>query len=215
IDGTSRHYVELIVVDNGLDNLIDNVVGSQNGGTNDTFLGQLLPPPPSGIDASGSTIPSQAKRPHNNKKVNPFLDIEVEEDTREDADILDGMEGESEFNDFIGDRELAPDEEPPTAHSLIDEAEKDAQRDGEVPGEEDEDLGDKEYSDNEYPPTAAAISHKALASHGDMEQWRSLLAHAYEQAREHQAPYGRPSPGGFDDRLEPLLPALLYRVRVK
>ncbi|KAG6906286.1 hypothetical protein DXG01_014750 [Tephrocybe rancida] len=187
----------------------------------DTFLGQLLPLPPSGIDASGSTIPSQAKRPHNNKgdlslssppsspprpahtsapraprsdkrpakrrKVNPFLDIEAEEDTREDADILDDMEGESEFDNFIDNRTLAPDEEPPMAHSLIDEAEKDAQRDGEVPGEEDEDLGDEEYSDNEYPPTAAAISHKALASHGNMEQWRSLLVCAYERAHEHQA----------------------------
>ncbi|KAG6912679.1 hypothetical protein DXG01_012928, partial [Tephrocybe rancida] len=231
------HYVELIVVDNGLDNLIDdialsNTIGSLPPlppllGSLDTFLGQLLPPPPSGIDASGSTIPSQAKRPHDNKgdlssssppssppcpahtsapraptsdkrpakrrKVNPFLDIEAEEDTREDADILDDTEGESEFDN----RKLAPDEEPPTAHSLIDEAEKDAQRDGEVPGEEDEDLGDEEYSDNEYPPTAAAISHKALASHGNMEQWRSVLARAYEQAREHQAPYGRLSPGGL------------------
>ncbi|KAG6914015.1 hypothetical protein DXG01_002924, partial [Tephrocybe rancida] len=208
IDGTSRHYIELDVVDNGLDNLIDDVVGSRNGGANGQSF--FVEPP-----VKSSASPTSDKRPAKRQKVNPFLDIEAEEDTREDADILDDTEGESEFDDFIDDCELAPDEEPPTAHSLIDEAEKDAQRDGEVPGEEDEDLDDEEYSDNEYPPTAAAISHKALVSHGNMEQWQSLLARAYEQAREHQAPYGWPSPGGFDDGLEPLPPALLYRVRVK
>ncbi|KAG6913311.1 hypothetical protein DXG01_007828, partial [Tephrocybe rancida] len=112
-------------------------------------------------------------------------------------------------DDFIDDHEVAPDEEPPTAHSLIDEAEN------EVQGEEDEDLDDEEFSDNEYPPTAAMISHRALASHGDMEQWQSLLACAYEQAREHQPEYQWPAPKCFDDGLKPLPPALLYRVRVK
>ncbi|KAG6904501.1 hypothetical protein DXG01_009443, partial [Tephrocybe rancida] len=63
------------------------------------------------------------------------------------------------------DCEVAPDKALPTAHSLIDEAEN------EVPGEEDEDLDDEEFSDNEYPPMAAMISHRALVSHGDMEQW--------------------------------------------
>ncbi|KAG6904284.1 hypothetical protein DXG01_011182, partial [Tephrocybe rancida] len=137
---------------------------------------------------------------------NLFIDIEAEEDTRENADILDDTEGE---NDFIDDHEVAPDEEPPTAHSLIDEAEN------EVQGEEDEDLDDEEFSDNEYPPTAAMISHRALASHGDMEQWQSLLTRAYEWAREHQPEYQRPAPKCFDDGLKPLPPALLYRVRVK
>ncbi|KAG6904739.1 hypothetical protein DXG01_007537, partial [Tephrocybe rancida] len=141
--------------------------------------------------------------------LNLFIDIEAEEDTWENADILDDTEGESEFNDFIDDREVAPDEEPPTAHSLIDEAEN------EVQGEEDEDLDDEEFSDNEYPPTAAMISHRALASHGDMEQWQSLLVRAYEQAREHQPEYQQPAPKCFDNGLKPLPPALLYRVRVK
>ncbi|KAG6913147.1 hypothetical protein DXG01_009272, partial [Tephrocybe rancida] len=111
-------------------------------------------------------------------KVNLFVDIKAEEDTRENADILDDTEGE---NDFIDDCEVAPDEEPPTAHSLIDEAEN------EVPGEEDKYLGayfvftcvvllnvfidDEEFSDNKYPPMTAMISHRALASHGNMEQW--------------------------------------------
>ncbi|KAG6904793.1 hypothetical protein DXG01_007124, partial [Tephrocybe rancida] len=101
------------------------------------------------------------------------------------------------------------------AHPLIDDTKRDTQRDGEVPGEEDEDPDDEEFSDNEYPPTAAAISHRALASHDDMEQWRSLLARACERAREHQPAYVRPPPESFDDGLKALPPALLYRVRVK
>ncbi|KAG6913320.1 hypothetical protein DXG01_007763, partial [Tephrocybe rancida] len=111
--------------------------------------------------------------------------------------------------DCIDNREVAPDKEPPTAHSLIDEAEN------EVPGEEDEDLDNKEFSDNEYPPMAAMISHRAFASHGDMKQWQSLLTHAYERVREHQPEYQQPAPKCFDDGLKPLPPALLYRVRVK
>ncbi|KAG6904521.1 hypothetical protein DXG01_009290, partial [Tephrocybe rancida] len=204
----------------------------------DALPNLLPPPPPPSNNNSGSTVDSQAKRPHDGKgntpsssppprahtsdkspakrrKLNPFIDLEAEEDLRENADILDDTEGEDEFDDFIDDREVASDEEPPTARPLIDDAKRDTQRDGEVPGEEDEDLDDKEFSDNEYPPTAAAISHRALASHDDMEQWRSLLARACERAREHQPAYVRPPPESFDDGLKALPPALLYRVRVK
>ncbi|KAG6905542.1 hypothetical protein DXG01_002085 [Tephrocybe rancida] len=137
-----------------------------------TIVGRIaqppLPPPRPNINNSSSSVASQAKRPREDKKANPFVDLEAEEDQWENADILDDTEGEDEFNDFIDNHEVVSDEEP-TSHSLIDKAEEDAQRDGEVPGEEDEDLDDEEY--NEYPPTAAAISHKALASHNDMEQW--------------------------------------------
>ncbi|KAG6912181.1 hypothetical protein DXG01_016678, partial [Tephrocybe rancida] len=73
------------------------------------------------------------------KKLNPFIDLEAEEDLWENADILDDTEGEDEFDDFIDDREVASDEEPPMARPLIDNAKRDTQRDGEVPGEEDED----------------------------------------------------------------------------
>ncbi|KAG6904052.1 hypothetical protein DXG01_012944, partial [Tephrocybe rancida] len=178
----------------------------------DALPNLLPPPPPPSNNNSGSTVNSQAKRPHDGKgntpsssppprahtsdkspakrrKLNPFIDLEAEEDLRENADILDDTEGEDEFDDFIDDREVASDEEPPMAHPLIDDTKRDTQRDGEVPGEEDEDPDDEEFSDNEYPPTAAAISHRALASHDDMEQWRSLLARACERAREHQPAY--------------------------
>ncbi|KAG6908110.1 hypothetical protein DXG01_006148 [Tephrocybe rancida] len=94
------------------------------------------------------------------KTVNLFVDIEAEEDTRENADILNDTEGESEFDNCIDDCEVAPDK-----------------AENEVPGEEEEDLG------------------------------------AY--VCEHQPEYQRPAPKCFDDRLKPLPPALLYRVRVK
>ncbi|KAG6904395.1 hypothetical protein DXG01_010423, partial [Tephrocybe rancida] len=172
----------------------------------DVFPGQLLPPPPSSIDASSSTVPSPAKRPHDDNKPNPFIDLEVEEDLQENADILDDTEGDNEFDDFIDDCEIPSDEEPPTVH--LEDENKD--------NNDEELFPDKDaYPDNQYPLTAGAISHKALASHNDMEQWRSLLDRAYEQAREHQPAYQRLSLESFDDGLKPLPPALMYKVRVK
>ncbi|KAG6912743.1 hypothetical protein DXG01_012474, partial [Tephrocybe rancida] len=102
---------------------------------------------------------------------------------------------------------------------IIDEAEEGPRRDGEIAGEEDKgDLDDDEerypdeeqYSDNDYPLTAAAISHKALASHDDMEQWRSLLTRAHKRGHDYKLLYE-----SFNDELKPLPPPLLYRVRVK
>ncbi|KAG6904983.1 hypothetical protein DXG01_005825 [Tephrocybe rancida] len=55
----------------------------------DAFSGQLLPPP-------SSTVPSQAKRPYDDKKSNPFVDLEAEEDIWDDADILD-VEADDDF----------------------------------------------------------------------------------------------------------------------
>ncbi|KAG6912186.1 hypothetical protein DXG01_016656, partial [Tephrocybe rancida] len=97
----------------------------------------------------------------------------AEEDLRENADILDDTEGDDEFDDFIDDREIPSDEEPPTVH--LEDENKD--------NNDEELFPDKDaYLDNQYPLTAGAISHKALASHNDMEQWRSLLDRAYERA---------------------------------
>ncbi|KAG6904062.1 hypothetical protein DXG01_012844, partial [Tephrocybe rancida] len=108
--------------------------------------------------------------------------------------------------DFIDDREIPSDEEPPTVH--LEDENKDNNDEELFPDED-------AYPDNQYPLTAGAISHKALASHNDMEQWRSLLDRAYERAREHQPAYQRPSLESFDDGLKPLPPALMYKVRVK
>ncbi|KAG6913481.1 hypothetical protein DXG01_006526, partial [Tephrocybe rancida] len=118
----------------------------------DAFLGQLLPPP-------SSTVPSQAKRPYDDKKSNPSVDLEVEEDIRDDADILDA-EADNNFSvhpplqnvstyvnsyldDFINDREVFIDEEELTKTPLLDKAQDDALSD-EAPGEVEEDLDDKE-----------------------------------------------------------------------
>ncbi|KAG6904772.1 hypothetical protein DXG01_007288 [Tephrocybe rancida] len=147
-------------------------------------------------------VPSPAKRPHDDNKPNPFIDLEAEEDLRENADILDDGEGDDEFDN----RKVPSDEEPPMVH--LEDKNKD-NNDEELFSDEDT------YSDNQYPLTAGAISHKALASHNDMEQWQSLLDRAYEQAREHQPAYQRLARECFDDGLKPLLPALMYRVRVK
>ncbi|KAG6913510.1 hypothetical protein DXG01_006249 [Tephrocybe rancida] len=181
----------------------------------DMTSGQLLPPPLSDIHPSGSTVPSQSKRKgitplpsppssppgHSHTshkpsakrwKLNPFLDLEADEDLQDDADILDETEGEDEFDNFIDDCEVASGGRPPMFR---------------LPGEEDKNLSgsfmcsgtvllnvtidnnDKEifpdedqYLDNKYPMMAAAISHKALALHNNMEQWRLLLEHAYERA---------------------------------
>ncbi|KAG6905482.1 hypothetical protein DXG01_002456 [Tephrocybe rancida] len=122
------------------------------------------------------------------QKLNPFIHFEAEEDLQENADILDDTEGEDEFDDFIDNCEVASEREPPTARQLINDPKRDVQRDGEVAGEGDEDLDDNEqeysdeehFSDNNYPLTAAAISHQALVSHDDMEQWR-LLLDGYEE----------------------------------
>ncbi|KAG6904917.1 hypothetical protein DXG01_006246 [Tephrocybe rancida] len=139
------------------------------------------------------------------KKSNPFVDLEAEEDIWDDADILNA-EADDDFDDFIDDREVFTDEE----ELLLDKAQDDALSD-EAPGEVEEDLDDEEqFEDNDYPLTAAAISHKALVAHNDMEQWRSLLAHAHERGRSYKSPHE-----AFDNRLEPLAPILLYRVRVK
>ncbi|KAG6904806.1 hypothetical protein DXG01_007030, partial [Tephrocybe rancida] len=112
----------------------------------DTFSAQLPLLPSSGIGLSGSTVPSQAKRPHNGKKSNPFVDLKAEEDIRDNADILD-TEADNDFSvhfllrnvstyvniyldDFIDDREVFTDEEQPTKTPLPDKA----------PGEVDEHL---------------------------------------------------------------------------
>ncbi|KAG6913362.1 hypothetical protein DXG01_007378, partial [Tephrocybe rancida] len=63
------------------------------------------------------------------KKSNPFVDLEAEEDIRDDADILDA-EADDDFDDFIDDREVFTDEEQPTKTPLPDKA----------PGEVDEHL---------------------------------------------------------------------------
>ncbi|KAG6912285.1 hypothetical protein DXG01_015690, partial [Tephrocybe rancida] len=39
---------------------------------------------------------------------------------------------------------------------------------------------EERFSDNEHPPSARAISHRSLANHDNMEQWRSLLE-GYEE----------------------------------
>ncbi|KAG6904904.1 hypothetical protein DXG01_006371, partial [Tephrocybe rancida] len=235
------HHVELVVVDNKLNKLID-LVCSRQGCTNGslehnrifatfaTIVGlvgqdlrpaataavhiQFYGPLPNQTEEYYSFIESPVKSPAppsyvSQTKLNPFLDLKADEDLWEDADFLDDTEGDDEFDDFIDDREVASGGRPPMFL---------------LPGEEDKNLNndddeifsdEDQYSDNEYPLTAAAVSHKALALHNDMEQWRSLLEHAYEWAREHQPAYQRPERKYFDDRLKPLLPALMYRVRVK
>ncbi|KAG6904913.1 hypothetical protein DXG01_006265, partial [Tephrocybe rancida] len=177
-------------------------------------------PPPSNINNSSSSVASRAKWPCEGKKPNPFIDLKVEEDLRDNADIFDEAGADDEFDDFIDDGELTSDKKlPPNNPPIIDEAEEGPQRDSEVAGEEDEgDLDDnkeqypdeEQYSNNDYPLTAAAISHKVLASHDDMEQWQSLLAHAHKQGRDYKSLYE-----SFNDGLKPLPPPLLYRVRVK
>ncbi|KAG6913455.1 hypothetical protein DXG01_006714 [Tephrocybe rancida] len=178
----------------------------------DMFPGQLLLPPSSSIDASSSTAPSPAKQPHDD---NTGLHSQL----LENADILDDTEGDNEFDDFIDDHKIPSDEEPPTVHL---EDENKGICNAVILLNVFTDNNDKElfpnkdvYLDNQYPLTAGAISHKSLASHNDMEQWRSLLDRAYEWAREHQPAYQRPSHESFDNGLKPLLPALMYRVRVK
>ncbi|KAG6904157.1 hypothetical protein DXG01_012184, partial [Tephrocybe rancida] len=136
------------------------------------------------------------------KKRNPFVDLEVEEDTRDGADTLDEVEADGEFDDFIDDREVFADEEPPTINPL-DEGEEDEGLD--VFSDDDE----ERFPDNEHPLSARATSHKCLANHDDMEQWRSLLARAHERGRTHKLS------GPSTKELKPLPPAMLYRVRVK
>ncbi|KAG6912293.1 hypothetical protein DXG01_015665, partial [Tephrocybe rancida] len=77
--------------------------------------------------------------------------------------------------------------------------------------EDDEDLDalldddEERFSDNEHPPSARAISHRSLANHDNMEQWRSLLVRAHERGRTYKL--SDPSNKG----LEPLPPPMLYR----
>ncbi|KAG6912918.1 hypothetical protein DXG01_011138, partial [Tephrocybe rancida] len=168
----------------------------------DVFLGQLLPPPPSDIDNSGSTTPSQAKRRHDNEKWNPFVDLKAEEDTRDGADTLDEVEADGEFDDFIDDREVFADEEPPMINPL-DKGEEDEGLD--VFSDDDE----ERFPDNKHPLSARATSHKCLANHDNMEQWRSLLARTHEWGHTHKLS------GPSTKELKPLPPAMLYRVRVK
>ncbi|KAG6904827.1 hypothetical protein DXG01_006867 [Tephrocybe rancida] len=144
------------------------------------------------------------------KKPNPFLDLEAEGDAWDETDILSEVEADNEFND----REDFSDEEPPTRGPL-DEAEEDADSNDKLPVEDDEDqdvyMDDDEdrFPDNEHPSSARAISHKTLANHDNLEQWRALLARARE--RGHSYKLGET----FDEGLDALLPAMLYRVRVK
>ncbi|KAG6913080.1 hypothetical protein DXG01_009830, partial [Tephrocybe rancida] len=176
----------------------------------DAFSSLLVPLPPFDIDNFGSLASSQAKRSHKDKKPNPFLDLKVEEDARDEADIL----GEAEANDEFNDREDFSDEEPPTRGPL-DEAEEDADSNDKLPVEDDEDLDvymdddEDRFPDNEHPSSARAISHKTLANHDDLEQWRALLARARERGRSYKL--GET----FDEGLDTLPPAMLYRVRVK
>ncbi|KAG6904004.1 hypothetical protein DXG01_013409 [Tephrocybe rancida] len=161
----------------------------------DAFSAQLPPLPSSGIGLSGSMVPSQAKRPHDDKKLNPFVDLEVEEDIRDDADILD-TEADDDFDDFIDDCEVFTDEEQPMKTPLPDKAPGEVDEHLEV----DEDLGawfyfgntvvlltvfidndEERFEDNDYLLTAAAISHNALVAHNDMEQWQALLTRAHER----------------------------------
>ncbi|KAG6904435.1 hypothetical protein DXG01_009975, partial [Tephrocybe rancida] len=185
----------------------------------DVFLGQLLPPPPSDIDDSGSMAPSQAKHCHNDKgdtpssspphhlhkrsvkrqKWNPFIDLEVEEDTQDGADTLDEVEAD---DDFIDNHKVFADEEPPMINPL-DEGEEDEGLDVFLDDDE------EHFPDNEHPLSARATSHKCLANHDDMEQWRSLLVYAHEQGCMHKLS------GPSTKELKPLPPAMLYRVRVK
>ncbi|KAG6906234.1 hypothetical protein DXG01_015050 [Tephrocybe rancida] len=220
IDSTPRHHIELVVIDDELNELIDLVCSRQGCALEHdrifaTFativglVGHNLGPAVTitvHIRFYGP-LPNQteAKR----QKLNPFLDLEADEDLREDADFLDDTKGDDEFDNFIDDHEVASGGRPPMFL---------------LPGEEDKNLNndddeifsdEDQYLDNKYPLTAAAVSHKALASHNNMEQWRLLLEHAYEWAREHQPAYQRPECEYFDDGLKPLPPALIYRVRVK
>ncbi|KAG6903834.1 hypothetical protein DXG01_014491, partial [Tephrocybe rancida] len=96
--------------------------------------------------------PSQAKHRHDNEKWNPFIDLEVEEDTRDGADTLDEVEADGEFDDFIDNREVFADEEPPTINPL-DEGEEDKGLD--VFSDDDE----ERFPDNEHPLSARATSH--------------------------------------------------------
>ncbi|KAG6912824.1 hypothetical protein DXG01_011748, partial [Tephrocybe rancida] len=152
------------------------------------------------------------------KKPNPFVDLEAEVDAQDERD-LDEAGADNEFDDFIDDCEDYGEEDPPTKNAL-DEAED---------REDDEDLGasflsntvtlpspsphadalldddEERFSDNEHPPSAHAISHRSLANHDDMEQWRSLLARAHERGRTYKL--SDPS----DKGLEPLPPPMLYR----
>ncbi|KAG6913149.1 hypothetical protein DXG01_009261, partial [Tephrocybe rancida] len=165
-------------------------------------------------DTPSSSPPHRAhtpvNRPVKRRKPNPFLDLEAEEDARDEADIL----GEAEANDEFNDREDFSDEEPPTRGPL-DEAEEDADSNDKLPVEDDEDLDvymdddEDRFPDNEHPSSARAISHKTLANHDDLEQWRALLARARERGRSYKL--GET----FDEGLDTLPPAMLYRVRVK
>ncbi|KAG6905067.1 hypothetical protein DXG01_005303, partial [Tephrocybe rancida] len=166
----------------------------------DVFLGQL-PLPPSNINDSGSMVPSQSKRPHDDKKPNPFLDIEAEVDARDEEDILREAEADDEFDDFIDDREDYLEEEPPTKNALNRAEDREDDKDLDILLDDDE----EQFSDNEHPPSAHAISHRSLANHNNMEQWRSLLARAHERGRTYKL--SDPS----DKGLEPLPPPMLYR----
>ncbi|KAG6903663.1 hypothetical protein DXG01_015949, partial [Tephrocybe rancida] len=105
-------------------------------------------------------------------------------------------------DDFIDDREVFADEEPPTINPL-DEGEEDEGLD--VFSDDDE----ERFPDNEHPLSARATSHKCLANHDNMEQWQSLLVRTHERGRTHKLS------GPSTKELKPLPPAMLYRVRVK
>ncbi|KAG6904336.1 hypothetical protein DXG01_010858, partial [Tephrocybe rancida] len=178
---------ELIVVNNELNHSVSLRKGSIDGQY--SFIESS---PPSSQTLSQETA----------KKRNPFIDLEAEEDTRDGADTLDEVEADGEFDDFIDDREVFADEEPPMINPL-DKGEEDEGLD--VFSDDDE----EHFLDNEHPLSARATSHKHLANHNDMEQWRSLLVRAHEQGHTHKLS------GPSTKELKPLPPAMLYRVRVK
>ncbi|KAG6914903.1 hypothetical protein DXG01_014626 [Tephrocybe rancida] len=132
------------------------------------------------------------------KKRNPFLDLKAEEDTWDGADILDEVDTDSEFDDFIDDQEVF-DKEPPMVNPLEEDEGLDVFLDDD----------EEQFPDNEHPPSARATSHMCLPNHNNMEQWQSLLACAHEWGHTHKLS------GPSTEELKPLPPAMLYRVRVK
>ncbi|KAG6912692.1 hypothetical protein DXG01_012822, partial [Tephrocybe rancida] len=120
---------ELVVDDDELNYLVSTRQGSIDGSLPplppllDVFVGQL--PPPSGINDSGSTVPSQSKRPHDDKKPNPFVDLEAEVDAQDERD-LDEAGADNEFDDFIDDCEDYGEEDPPTTEDREDDEDLDA-----------------------------------------------------------------------------------------
>ncbi|KAG6913990.1 hypothetical protein DXG01_003028, partial [Tephrocybe rancida] len=175
-------YIELVVVDDGLNHIaLLNTIGTLPllPPSLDTFLSQLLPPLLPDIVNSGSTVvPSQAKRSHEDKKTNPFLDLEAKEDSRDNTEILG--EGEADNGGHVFPFEIFQWSLTFTTDDFIDDrnnpTEQDAQSNIEVPGGDDEDLdvflddNKEQFSDNEYPLSTCAISHKTLGNHNNLEQ---------------------------------------------